>query len=56
MTFSQIRVLKSSSFLDAMFLQIQDISIFQEQKQIKLFCEKNNIGEMGESGRQFTRK
>ena len=32
MTFSQIRVLKSSSFLDGMFLQIQDISIFQEQK------------------------
>lgn len=49
MTFSQIRVLKSSSFLDG-------ISIFQEQKQNKLFCEKNNIGEMGESGRQFTRK
>ena len=38
MRFSQIRVLKSSPFLDGMFLQIQDISIFQEQKQIKLFC------------------
>lgn len=37
MTFSQIRVLKSSSFLDGMFLQIQDISMFQH------FRNKNRI-------------